>query len=268
MLKIIKYFFGSIFILIALLSGAPVQAHELLPQEVIQYLEENPNATPEQIQDYVEQVSPELADKYESKEALVEGVIGSQNLGFFPNAWLFIIAGFDHILSGLDHILFVLSLLLVFISLNHILKLTAAFTVAHSITLILAGSAIFSISSNIVEPIIALSISFVALTSVYLKKYGFEQLNKKIIVVFLFGLFHGLGFAGLLQEIQIPEDKFVFSLIFFNVGIELGQIAIILLVLPAIYYFKDRVWYSKAMIVLATLFGITGIFWAVQRIFF
>ncbi len=242
-------------------------AHELLPAEVVEYLKENPDASTEDIQTFVNESAPELADKYEDKDELVAAVRGSTDLGFFSNAWLFIEAGIHHILAGPDHILFVLSLLLVFVSFTHILKLSATFTIAHSITLILGGTAILSLSAKIVEPIIALSIAYVALTSVYFKNSKFSAANKTIPIIFFFGLFHGLGFAGLLEEIQIPSDKFFSSLLFFNIGIEIGQLMIILLVLPAIYFFKDKIWYPTVIKVIGTIFGLMGLFWAIQRIF-
>lgn len=263
-----KKFLAAIVLIFGLAFTSQVSTHELLPKEVVKYLQENPNATPEQIKSFVEKTSPELAEKYESKEDLVGAVKGSQNLGFFPNAWLFIQAGIGHILSGPDHILFVLSLLLVFISFKHILKLSSAFTIAHSITLILAGTAVFTLSSNIVEPIIALSISYVAFTAVYFKNKSWASATKTVPIVFLFGLFHGLGFAGLLQEIEVPKNLFVSSLLFFNVGVELGQLVIIAVVLPAIYLFKDKLWYGTATKVFGTIFGLLGIFWGIQRIFF
>ncbi len=262
-----KILFAFVFVL-GLTFAQQSLAHELLPKEVVEYIQDNPEATPEQIQEFVSKSSPELAEKYESKEELVGAVKGSQNLGFFSNGFLFIQAGISHILSGPDHILFVLSLLLVFVSFKHILKMTSAFTIAHSITLILAGTAVLTLSSAIVEPIIALSIAYVAFTAVYFRDKSWASATKTIPVVFLFGLFHGLGFAGLLQEIEIPKNLFVSSLLFFNVGIELGQLMVIAVVLPAIYFFKDKIWYTKVTTVLGTVFGLLGIFWGVQRIFF
>ena len=136
--------------------------------------------------------------------------------------------GIEHILVGLDHILFVLTLLLVFVSIGEISKLATVFTVAHSLTLILAGTGLLVLSLAFVEPIIALSIACMAIATVFfsscpiMKRYGV-----KTSLVFFFGLFHGLGFVGLLLELSIPADTFLSSLLVFNVEIEIGQLIII-----------------------------------------
>lgn len=251
------------------LLGTKASAHELLPKEVVQYMQENPTATPEEIKAFITSTSPELAAKYEGDQEQLIEIARNVNVGFWENTFTFLRFGIDHILIGTDHILFVLSLLLAYVSIRKMLKLTLAFTVAHSITLILAGAGIITLSPSIVEPIIALSISYVALTTVFLKNSRYQKFaGETVPIVFLFGLFHGLGFAGLLSEIQIPQPRFVESLLFFNIGIELGQILIILLALPLIYGFKDAPWYPKAIKMLGILFGAAGLFWAVQRIFF
>jgi hydrogenase/urease accessory protein HupE len=267
-----KLFLYSLFLTMALIVS-PIaheiaSAHELLPKEVIDYIQANPNASPDDIQRFVESTSPELAAKYQNQSELVD-VIKNQNIGFWHNGYLFIKLGIEHILSGPDHILFVLSLLLAYTVLRKLLKLTASFTIAHSITLILAGTGILTLSSRVVEPIIALSIAYVALSSVFLKNTKYAKLAAETApAVFLFGLFHGLGFAGLLEEIQVPENRFISSLLFFNVGIELGQIFIILLALPLVYYFRDKSWYPKAMKVVAAIFAAIAIYWTIQRVFF
>ncbi len=170
-------------------------------------------------------------------------------------------------MAGADHILFVLSLLLIFVSWKDIVKLTGTFTVAHSITLILAGTGILTLSSHIVEPLIALSISYVAISTVFFKgKKYIGDGRAKVAMVFFFGLFHGLGFAGLLQEIKIPTDKLVTSLISFNIGIEIGQIFIVALAFPIIYFLRNKSWYPILIKIIAILIAILGIFWALQRV--
>lgn len=241
-------------------------AHELIPKEVEAYIEQNPNATPEEIEQFVKGSAPELAEKSESQGELFR-IVKGRDTNFFENTGDFIVLGIKHILSGPDHILFVLSLLLVFISLKEVLKLTAAFTVAHSTTLILAGASILTLSSDIVEPIIAFSISAVAIATVFFRKHKIIANNRaKLGLVFFFGLFHGLGFAGLLQEINVPDDKFLSSLLAFNVGIEIGQLFIISLALPLIYTLRDKRWYGGAIKATAATIGFIGIFWGVQRI--
>jgi hypothetical protein len=163
----------------------------------------------------------------------------------------------------------VLTLVLVFVSIYEILKLTTTFTIAHSITLVLAGSGILTLPSRVVEPLIALSIAVVAITSVFFKGKKFIGENRgKIAMVFFFGLFHGLGFAGLLKEIKIPADRFISSLFAFNVGIELGQLVILAVVLPPIYYFRNRPWYPKAIKLIAAIISAIALVWLIQRVFF
>lgn len=243
-------------------------AHELLPKEIQDYITTHPNATVEELQAFMNEKTPQFASKYKTAEQVLQ-LLQNQNTSVFDNAGDFIKLGVGHILSGADHILFVLSLLLVFLGIRQMLRLTITFTIAHSITLVLAGTGILVLSPRIVEPFIAFSIAYTALTSVFLKKYRFfSDPKNKIGAVFFFGLFHGLGFAGLLKEIRIPEDKFLSSLLSFNVGIELGQILIVTLALPFIYFGYKKAWYPREVQILAVLMGGVGMTWGIQRILF
>jgi predicted anti-sigma-YlaC factor YlaD len=87
-------------------------------------------------------------------------------------------------------------------------------------------------------------------------------------MVFVFGLFHGLGFAGLLEEIHVPEEKFVSSLFAFNIGIEIGQLIIVAVALPLIFLARKKSWYPRVIQGIAIVIGALGIFWAIQRAFF
>ncbi len=257
-----------ILILFSALSAipAPVAAHDLIPKNVQEYLQKNPQATDDEIKAFVEGNAPDLA-KAKSQESVIR-LVRQRQTSFLDNAFDFLKLGIRHILSGPDHILFVLSLLLVYISLRHTLRLTLTFTAAHSITLILAGSGILTLSSRIVEPMIALSISFMAIFTVFFHRYRFARdVKSKMGLVFFFGLFHGLGFAGLLKEIQVPSDKFVSSLASFNIGIEVGQLIIVALALPIIYSFRQEAFYPRAVKVVAGTIGVIGLFWATQRVF-
>ncbi|CAN5155756.1 hypothetical protein BH11PAT3_BH11PAT3_2470 [soil metagenome] len=243
-------------------------AHDLIPQQLKTYLDEHPNATPEEIKAFADVQAPEFSQNFRDGAEIVE-IVRNQKTSFLDNFFDFIKLGINHILSGPDHILFVLSLLLIFISWKDILKLTTTFTISHSITLILAGTGILTLTPRIVEPIIALSIAYVAITSVFFKGKKFMGENRgKIAAVFFFGLFHGLGFAGLLKEIKIPDDKFVSSLLSFNLGIEGGQITIVLVALPFIYLFRKKTWYPLVIKIFAGIIAGIAIIWFVQRIFF
>lgn len=241
------------------------KAHELIPQAVLEYVKNNPDATPEQIEAFTKQTAPEFAEKAGDGTNILE-IAQNQDASFLDNMADFVRLGIEHILSGPDHILFVLTLLLVFVSFRQTAKLITVFTVAHSVTLILAGLSILTLSSRVVEPLIALSISVLAISSVFFhdNKY-IGSLKAKASLVFFFGLFHGLGFAGLLKEVQVAPDKFLSSLVAFNIGVELGQLLIIILALPVIYLCKDRPWYGTFIKTVAVIIAIIGIVWSLQR---
>lgn len=243
------------------------QAHELIPQALQEYVETHPDATSEEIESFAQSQSPEFTEKYENGIEIL-AIIRNNETSFFDNIYDFFKLWIWHILSWPDHILFVLSLLLVFISWKEILKLTWVFTLAHSITLVLAGTGILVLSSRIVEPIIALSIAYVAFTSVFLRSWWFFWNHKsKMLAIFFFGLFHGLGFAWLLQEINVPQDKFISSLVAFNLGIESGQLIIVWIAFPFIYFFKDKKIYPPLIQVFSAIIIIISLYWFFQRIF-
>ena len=178
----------------------------------------------------------------------------------------YIVIGFEHILpKGLDHILFVLALFLLSTKFKPLFFQVTFFTIAHSITLFLGVLNIVNISPNIVEPIIAISIAYVAFENLFTNK-----LNKtRPFVIFIFGLIHGLGFAGILTEIGIPDDLFVTSLISFNVGVEIGQIAVILIAyLMLALPFKKQNWYNKIIAKpMSLIIAFVGLYWFVERVF-
>ncbi len=263
-----KYVQAIIVFILLFGINIQVKAHELLPQEVIEFLKQNPDATPEEINDFADTQSPEVAQKIKVSSAdEIQVLTQNKSRGFFHNAKDFIFLGIQHILTGPDHILFVLSLLLMFISVGEIFRLVTTFTIAHSLTLILAGTGTLVLSAAFVEPIIALSIAVVAiLTTFYSHLRLIENHYTKTALVFFFGLFHGLGFAGLLTEISIPKGAFFSSLVSFNVGIEFGQIFIIAITLPFILFFKKKTWYPPVVKVVAVVISIIAIFWFIERV--
>ncbi len=142
-------------------------------------------------------------------------------------AWYYIKMGITHIIpNGFDHILFITSLCLLSNKIKTILWQATAFTVAHSVTLALSLKSIIVAPAPVVEPIIALSIMFVAIENIILH----ELKAWRILIVFFFGLVHGMGFASALNEVGIPPDRFVETVVTFNIGVELGQMCIILMV--------------------------------------
>ncbi|MBK8268473.1 MAG: HupE/UreJ family protein [Planctomycetes bacterium] len=179
----------------------------------------------------------------------------------------FIVLGFEHILPmGLDHIAFVLSLFLLSTKLKPLIWQVTAFTVAHSITLSLAVLGVVRLSdetnAGLVEPLIALSIVYVAVENLFTAKLH----AWRPIVVFLFGLLHGLGFARMLLGLGIPEGRYINALASFNIGVELGQLAVIAMALLAVGMFRQKQWYRRRVVIPMSLaISIVGAYWAVER---
>jgi hydrogenase/urease accessory protein HupE len=181
--------------------------------------------------------------------------------------WFYLKLGVRHIIPmGLDHILFVVSLCLLSTRIKTILWQATAFTVAHSITLALSMKNIIAAPGPVVEPIIALSILFVAVENILLDKLK----PWRVLVVFMFGLVHGMGFASALNEIGLPRNQFFTSILAFNTGVELGQIAVITLTfLLLIIPLGQKPWYKKRVVYpLSGLIGCIAAFWTIQRVFF
>ena len=177
----------------------------------------------------------------------------------------YVVLGFTHIVpKGLDHILFVLGLFLLSARLGPLLIQVTAFTVAHTLTLALSVYGVVSLSPAIVEPLIAASIAYVAIENVVtptLKPW-------RALVVFGFGLLHGLGFAGVLREVGLPHGQFVPALVSFNVGVELGQLTVILSAFLAVgVWGRNKQWYRPRFVIPASaVIAAVGLFWTVQRV--
>ena len=185
-----------------------------------------------------------------------------------PGGWFvarqYLVLGFEHILpEGTDHILFVLGLFLLSCRLKPLLWQVTAFTVAHSITLGLAMYGVIRLPSAVVEPLIAASITFVAVENICTP----ELKPWRPVVVFCFGLIHGLGFSSVLLELGLPRQDFATALVAFNGGVELGQLAVITAAFLAVGWWRNHKWYRPAIVIPASaLIAVTGIFWTVQRI--
>lgn len=172
--------------------------------------------------------------------------------------------GYTHILpKGLDHILFVIGLFLLSPRLAPLLLQVTAFTVAHSITLALAIYGIVALPARVVEPLIALSIAYVAVENVVTRELKPWRLG----LVFGFGLLHGLGFAGVLQDLGLPRGEFVTALITFNLGVEAGQLTVLAAALAVTAPFVRREWYRRRVVVPASVaIGAVGVYWTIARI--
>jgi hydrogenase/urease accessory protein HupE len=173
--------------------------------------------------------------------------------------------GVTHIVpNGFDHMLFVLGIFLLSRRLRQVLAQVSAFTIAHSITLALSIYGIVSVSPKIVEPMIAVSIAYVAIENIFLS----DLKPWRVALIFVFGLLHGMGFAGALKELGLPRSEFVTALVTFNVGVEAGQLAVIGTAFLLVgWYCGRRNWYRKAVVMPASaLIACTAIYWTVQRV--
>ncbi len=181
--------------------------------------------------------------------------------------WLYLKLGFEHIIPlGLDHILFVVCIYLLNPNLKTVIWQATAFTIAHSITLALAMYGYIDPPSSLIEPMIALSIFIVAVENILTDKLR----PARIVIVFIFGLLHGMGFAGVLTELGLPTQEFVTALVTFNVGVELGQIAVILScwVLFGVWFSK-KAWYKNRVVIpVSAIIGLIAIYWTIERTFF
>ena len=183
----------------------------------------------------------------------------------YKKFYIFVKAGFEHIIpQGLDHILFVLGLFFSCITFRSLLWQVTAFTVAHSITLVLAAQGLVQLRGDIVEIIIALSIVWIAIENCLYK----ETSKWRYLVVFSFGLLHGLGFAALLTQYGLPKENFISLLLAFNIGVEFGQLAVLLIAFLLIKLILRKNWYSNQIKIPASIIiALVGLFWFVERIF-
>ncbi|MEM7611641.1 MAG: HupE/UreJ family protein [Pseudomonadota bacterium] len=190
--------------------------------------------------------------------------------GFWSTFGLYVSIGIGHILpAGLDHILFVLALFLSSTRLKALVIQISAFTVAHTATLGLTAAGLISPPSSIVEALIAASIAFVAIENLIVK----DMPRWRPLIVVAFGLVHGMGFAGFFGELGLPDEQFWSGLIGFNVGVEIGQLSIVVVAFVLGYGLRRRLtrlvkdhWYRRGLVVPASLLiGATGLVWSVER---
>ena len=177
----------------------------------------------------------------------------------------YLVAGFEHIVpKGLDHILFILGIFLLSVKMRPLLWQVTMFTLAHSITLGLSMAGLINLPSNIVEPLIALSIAYIGIENIFARTLH----NSRLLIVFCFGLLHGMGFARVLTDFGMPDDAFITALISFNIGVELGQLAVITLAFLAVgLWFSKKPWYRPVIVRTGSLIiAIIGLYWTWDRI--
>lgn len=192
------------------------------------------------------------------------GVATESSLAVFAR---YIVVGFDHIIpKGLDHILFVLGLFFLSLQLRPLITQVTVFTLAHTITLALASLGYLKVNPAIVEPLIAASIVYVAVENIFTSKISWWR----PVIIFGFGLLHGMGFASVLEEFGLAPGRFVAGLIGFNIGVEIGQLAVIGLAFLIVgYWFGKKTWYRRYISIPASVvIAAIGAYWAVERVFF
>jgi hydrogenase/urease accessory protein HupE len=192
--------------------------------------------------------------------------------GTAQGAWAvvrtFVPAGIEHILIGPDHVLFLIGLLLLGGSLRKLALIVTAFTIGHSITLSLAALDIFSPPSRIVEPAIALSIIFVGADNLLVRRAEAPR-DIRAFVAGVFGLVHGFGFASVLKEFGLPPSALGWSLFSFNLGVEIGQLAIVLVVASAFAVVRRRspLLGERLAVAGSVIVILAGGYWFVERVF-
>nr|WP_236587853.1 HupE/UreJ family protein [Tumebacillus amylolyticus] len=170
--------------------------------------------------------------------------------------------GIEHILTGYDHLAFLLTLIILGGSFKNILKIVTSFTVAHSVTLILSAMSVVTLPTRLIESLVAVTILYVGIENQFIK-----NTNYRWVLTGFFGLVHGFAFAGALAETQVPKNHFLEALLTFNVGVEIGQLLVVIVLLPIILYigrFNWNVWVVRGISGGVALFGLI---WFMQRAF-
>ena len=200
-------------------------------------------------------------DRFEGLMNLkVPEIIIPKDKQVYPTGYFYL--GVEHLLGGVDHVVFVLGLIFLISGFIPLLKTVTAFTLAHSITLAISVLGVFKLPSASTEALIALTIIYLAFELT--KKES--QIKRPWIMAFGFGLLHGFGFAGALSEIGIANDQLFLSLLFFNIGIEIGQLMIIPLVGLVIYVLNFINLKNQFRMLITYGIGGMGVFWFVTRI--
>jgi hypothetical protein len=212
----------------------------------------------------VQQQGGQAATAVLSAEAATTTILLAEPPSIMATVMTFIREGVHHIFIGPDHILFVVALLLLGGTLRRLLAIVTAFTIAHSITLILAVAGIVTPSARIIEPVIALSIVFTGAHAFFAP----GGRDPRVLMAFVFGLVHGFGFAFVLQELVLPLATRGWALFAFNVGVELGQAAIVLAVAPLLGFLRSQNAMVSHRVTTVLALGVTamGALWFFERI--
>jgi hydrogenase/urease accessory protein HupE len=209
----------------------------------------------ETVQAVLHEAQPEFALAPGPAGATLPGIEGGV-------AWPLFRLGVEHILTGYDHLVFLLGLVLVGGRLRALLVAVTAFTAAHSLTLALAAMGVIAPSPRLVEPAIALSIAYVGVENWFVR-----DTSRRWVLTFPFGLVHGFGFAGALGEISLPQGQVPLALVAFNSGVEAGQVGVLAIVLPAIWWLGRKRWFARGGVRVASgAIAMAGVGWLVARL--
>jgi hypothetical protein len=202
---------------------------------------------------------------------LHEGVLDAANptivfnggsSSYLKTIWSFVKLGVEHIFTGYDHLAFLVGLLIVATSIGSMIKVITSFTIAHSITLALATFDLVSVPVRLTESLIALSIAYVAMENLL----GVQAIARYRIT-FLFGLIHGFGFSNVLHEMHLSRSHLALSLFSFNGGVEIGQIAFLLIAFPLISYLARSRWQQQIKPAVSLTIMCLAVYWFVRRAF-
>lgn len=179
-----------------------------------------------------------------------------------PRNWArYFILGVEHLVTGYDHIAFLIGLIIVGGSLGSLAILISSFTMAHSLTLALSTLGVVSLSEPLVEAAIALSVCFIALENLLVRKP-----QRRWVVTFLIGLVHGLGFSHVLREMELPREELIGSLLSFNAGLEVAQVLVLLVLFPVILVIQRQRWQAAAVPATSSTILVLGIVWLLETL--
>jgi hydrogenase/urease accessory protein HupE len=259
--------------------ASKVQLSSAAQRTVSPVLQEIPDTSNVAIQVHARQHTPPAnSEALQNKQAtdsksdnspnvpMVKDVSESREQGNSTSQWSnigrFVLLGIEHILTGYDHIAFLIGLIVIGLTTREVLKIITAFTIAHSITLLLAALQIISLNSAFVESVIALSICYIALENLFRKEVKYRWL-----ITFCFGLIHGFGFASALQELIVGKTNLVLSVVSFNFGVETGQLMIFFVLLPVLHVLKQRMNFRRVTSGVSLAILILGFTWLLERLF-
>jgi hydrogenase/urease accessory protein HupE len=194
--------------------------------------------------------------------AAAPSVLAPEPPGALEIGWEYFVLGIEHIVFGIDHVVFLFGLILIGGRFKQLALMITAFTASHSITLALAVLGIVAPSPSFVEPVIALSVAYVGVENFLVK-----DASKRWRIAGIFGLIHGFGFAGALGEVGLPQTNLPLALATFNVGVEVGQLALLAVALPAILALRKREWFMpRGVQALSAAVTVAGLFWFATRV--